>query len=76
MYNLSVGELPDVLLHMFRRNSVVHNYPTRQRDAFPLPRTRTIFAKKNNNVYRTQILEWATLGNYQLFNRIFFQTKI
>ena len=30
MYNLSVGELPDVFLHMFRRNSVVHNYPTRQ----------------------------------------------
>ena len=46
MYNLSAGELPDVFLHMFRRNSVVHNYPTRQRDAFHLPRTRTIFAKK------------------------------
>ena len=43
MYNLSAGELPDVFLHMFRRNSVVHNYPTRQRDAFHLPRTRTIF---------------------------------
>ena len=46
MYNLSVGELPDVFLHMFRRNSGVHNYPTRQRDAFHLPRTRTLFAKK------------------------------
>ena len=43
MYNLSAGELPDVFLHMFRRNSVVHNYPTRQRDAFHLPRTLTIF---------------------------------
>ena len=45
MYNLSAGELPDVFLHMFRRNNVVHNYPTRQRDAFHLPRiyTRTIF---------------------------------
>ena len=46
MYQLSANELPNVFLHMFRRHCIIHNYPTRQRDAYHLPRTRTIFAKK------------------------------
>ena len=46
MYKYSTNDLPDVFLHMFKRNYSVHNYPTRQRDAYHLPRTRTIFAMK------------------------------
>ena len=46
MFQLSNNELPDVFLHMFRRNRAIHDYPTRQRDAYHLPRTRTLFAKK------------------------------
>ena len=46
MYHLSVKELPEVFSHMFRRNSQIHTYPTRQSDAYHLPRTRTTFAKK------------------------------
>ena len=46
MFKFSNGELPDVFSRMFTRNDAFHNYPTRQHDAFHLPRTRTIFAKK------------------------------
>ena len=46
MYNLSAGQLPETFFHIFRRNSLVHNYPTRQSAAYHLPRTRTVFAKK------------------------------
>ena len=46
MYQLSANKLPDVFSHMFRRNSLIHNYPTRQSGAYHLPRTRTMFAKK------------------------------
>ena len=46
MYKLSKNDLPDIFLHMFKRNYSIHNYPTRQRDDYHLPRTRTIFAKK------------------------------
>ena len=46
MFQLSNNELPDVFLHMFRRNRAIHDYPTRQRDAYHLPRTRTLFAKR------------------------------
>ena len=46
MYKFSSNNLPDIFLEMFIRNNSVHNYPTRQRDAYHLPRTRTIFAKK------------------------------
>ena len=46
MFQFTTGNLPDAFLHMFTRNNSIHNYPTRQHDAFHLPRTRTIFAKK------------------------------
>ena len=46
MFKLSINELPDVFLHMFQRNRAIHDYPTRQRDAYHLPRTRTLFAKR------------------------------
>ena len=46
MYQLSTNELPEVFTHMFRKNSLIHNYPTRQSGAYHLPRTRTMFAKK------------------------------
>ena len=46
MHKLSTNELPEVFLQMFTRNNSVHNYPTRQHDAYHLPRTRTIFAQK------------------------------
>lgn len=59
MYQLSVDELPDVFSHMFRRNSSIHNYPTRQSDAYHLPRTRTIFAK--NTIIFTGPKYWNDL---------------
>ena len=46
MYKLTTNELPSVFIHMFKRNRSIHCYPTRQSDAYHLPRTRTIFAKK------------------------------
>ena len=46
MVQLSNNELPDVFLHMFKRNRAIHDYPTRQRDVYHLPRTRTLFAKR------------------------------
>ena len=46
MYKLSTKDLPDVFLPMFRRNNEIHTYPTRQRQSFHLPRTRTVFAQK------------------------------
>ena len=46
MYKLSNNDLPDVFLPMFRRNSEIHTYPTRQRQSFHLPRMRTVFAQK------------------------------
>ena len=46
MYQLSNKDLPEVFQIMFTRNRLIHSYPTRQSDAYHLPRTRTIFAKK------------------------------
>ena len=46
MYKLLINELPDAFMTMFKKNNVIHTYPTRQRDSFHLPRTRTIFAQK------------------------------
>ena len=46
MYNLSANNLPEIFLHMFQKNKSLHAYPTRQSNAYHLPRTRTIFAQK------------------------------
>ena len=46
MYQLAANQLPNIFLQMFTKNSSIHNYPTRQREAYHLPRTRTIFAQK------------------------------
>ena len=46
MFQLSNNELPDVFQHMFRRNHAIDDYPTCQRDAYHLPRTSTLFAKR------------------------------
>ena len=46
MYNLSTTNLPEIFLQMFRKNRSLHDYPTRQSDAYHLPRTRTVFAQK------------------------------
>ena len=59
MYQLSVNELPSVFSHMFRRNRSIHKYPTRQRDAYHLPRTRTIFAQ--NTIIFTGPRYWNDL---------------
>ena len=46
MFQLSANGLPDVFTHMFQKNYAVHAYPTRQRESFHLPRTRTLLAQK------------------------------
>ena len=43
MHKLSSKDLPGVFLQMFIRNNSVHHYPTRQSDAYHLPRTRNSF---------------------------------
>ena len=46
MHQLSVNEIPAEIAKLFEKNSSVHSYPTRQRNLFHLPRTRTLFAQK------------------------------
>ena len=46
MLQLSVNEIPAEIAKLFEKNSSVHSYPTRQRNLFHLPRTRTLFAQK------------------------------
>ena len=46
MYKLSSNNLPEIFLQMFRKNKSLHAYPTRQSNAYHLPRTWTIFAQK------------------------------
>ena len=46
MHKFSSNNLPEIFLQMFQRNNSIHNYPTRQRDEYHLPRARTIFAQK------------------------------
>ena len=46
MYKLTTKDLPDVFMNIFKKNNAVHAYPTRQRDSFHLPCTRTLFAQK------------------------------
>ena len=46
MYKLLINELPEAFMTMFKKNNEIHTYPTRQRDSFHLPSTRTVFAQK------------------------------
>ena len=47
MFKLSKGDLPEIFSDMFSTNASVHNYPTRQRNCYHLPLTRTSLAQKS-----------------------------
>ena len=47
MFQLSKDELPGIFACMFQRNNLIHTYPTRQKDSYHLPRTRTLFAQRS-----------------------------
>ena len=47
MFKLSKDDLPAIFSNMFRTNASVHYYPTRQRQYYHLPLTRTLFAKNS-----------------------------
>ena len=51
MHQLSVNEIPAEIAKLFEKNSSVHSYPTRQRNLFHLPRTRTLSAQKTIIIY-------------------------
>ena len=73
MYKLSTNSLPEIFLQMFRRNRSLHTYPTRQSNAYHLPRTRTIFAQKTImyigpsywNALPTEIIESPSLYTFK-----------
>ena len=47
MFKHSKNDLPSIFLNMFYKNTSVHLYPTRHRNCYHLPLTRTLFAKKS-----------------------------
>ena len=44
MYDFENGTLPNALVQLFRKNSQIHSYNTRQASALHIPRVRTAFA--------------------------------
>ena len=53
MYKLNKDDLPVIFSNMFCKNSSVHDYPTRQRNSYHLPQTRTLLC-----LFWTCILEF------------------
>ena len=61
MYKLNKDDLPAIFSNMFCKNSSVHDYPTRQRNSYHLPPTRTLLAK-NSFVFSGPVY-WNSLPN-------------
>ena len=62
MYKLDNNLLPNVCNDMFTRNSRYHNYSTRIKDSFHIPKVKT-------NLYKHSIrYQGAIIGNYFIKN--------
>ena len=61
MFKLSKDDLPAIFSDMFCKNASVHNYPTRQRNCYHLPLTRTLFAQ--NSFVFAGCAYWNSLPN-------------
>ena len=60
MYKYIDNELPAIFNGMFIRNSQIHNYPTRSKDMFQLPKCHTSLRQKS--ILFNGALTWNTIA--------------
>ena len=59
MFQLTSKQVPSALTKLFTTNAHIHTYPTRRRNQYHLPLTRTVFSQKT--IVYTGPMYWNTL---------------